>query len=304
MNTETHLPVYTNDELANLSLPDLMVLIIGDEDRVPRNVIEECARRGDAMTECLGRLVEDSNGWQAKTTPGEWWLRLHAVMILGLIPSEAAGLLLVKFMRRMSLEEDENLQDWLAGYWPALFQNKPESDLQALRELSEDRAADWYIRVGAIEACVAASPSLGSDALEQSLEWLAGIVANEQENWELRLCSCSTLLDFPRTQYRPLLEALAARQSGLGRHFSIDDVQMAYAATQDKGEWEKFKDPWKFYLPEAIATRQQRWAKENTESLHSIGDEDDYYDEEFFPEPYVRPALKMGRNDPCPCGSG
>jgi hypothetical protein len=45
MNTETHLPVYTNDELANLSLPDLMVLIIGDEDRVPRNVIEECARR-------------------------------------------------------------------------------------------------------------------------------------------------------------------------------------------------------------------------------------------------------------------
>ncbi len=167
MNTVIPLPTYSNDELANRSLPDLMVLMIGDEDRVPRNLIEECARRGDAMTEYLTRLVEDSNDWQAEISSGEWWLRLHAVMILGLIPSEAAGLLLVKFMRRMSREEDDNLQDWLAGYWPALFRNKPESALPALRELSEDRAADWYIRAGAIEAYVAASHSMGSDGVEQ-----------------------------------------------------------------------------------------------------------------------------------------
>ncbi len=90
----------------------------------------------------------------------------------------------------------------------------------------------------------------------------------------------------------------------MGRHFSIDDVQRAYDATQDKGEWEKFKESWKFYLLEAIAARQQRWAKEDAESILPIGDGDDDYDEAFFPEPYVRPEPKIGRDDPCPCGSG
>jgi hypothetical protein len=32
--------------------------------------------------------------------------------------------------------------------------------------------------------------------------------------------------------------------------------------------------------------------------------EDDYDDEEVVPEPYINPLRHVGRNDPCPCGSG
>ena len=71
-------------------------------------------------------------------------------MILGLIPSEQAGLLLVRFMRRMAEAGDDNLQDWLAGDWPALFANKPATVLPALRELCADRTLDWYIRTNAV----------------------------------------------------------------------------------------------------------------------------------------------------------
>ncbi len=97
----------------------------------------QALRHGDTIVPSLSRVLEN-HPWSAGASHGEWWRLLHAVMILGLIPTEAAGLLLVQYMRRMSEQENDNLQDWLAGHWPALFDNKPVSLLPALRALSED----------------------------------------------------------------------------------------------------------------------------------------------------------------------
>jgi hypothetical protein len=302
MNELQLFPTYPDEDLAGLSLAELIGSVIENEDRVPRNVIDECVRRGDAMVEQLASLSEGNLDWTGVSS-GEWWLKLHAVMILGLIPTERAGLLLVKFMRRMAREQDHDLPDWLAGYWPALFRNKPESVLPALRALGEDGAVDWYIRTGAIEAYVAAARHRGSDALESALEWLAGIVANEEEDWNLRLCSGNTLLDFPRIQYKPLLEEMAARQSGFGVHFAQSDVTKAYMAMQDKADWDRFSEPWKFYSPGQITARTQRWAEEDARKNEAaLGDAYDY--DLYLDEPYVRVEAKVGRNDPCPCGSG
>jgi hypothetical protein len=303
MNELPPLPTYPDEDLAALSPSRLTDILIENEDRVPRNVIDECARRGDTMVEKLSGLIESNRDWQGES-PGEWWLKLHAVMILGLIPTERAGQLLVKFMRRMSREEDHDLQDWLAGYWPALFQNKPENVLPALRALGEDRAVDWYIRTGAIEAYVVAAQHRGNDALESALEWLAGIAANEQEDWNLRLCSGNTLLDFPRIQHRSLLEEMAARQGSFGVHFAQSDVTKAYIAMQDKADWDRFSDPWVFYSPAQIVSRTQRWAEEDARKNDTALDDAYDNDDAFLSEIFVRTEPKIGRNDPCPCGSG
>ena len=303
MSDLSQFTTYSNDELAILDLPGLIDLLIANEDRVPRNVIDECARRGDTMVNHLSRLADDSRDWYGDAS-GEWWLKLHAVMMLGLIPTERAGLLMVKFMRRMSREDDHDLQDWLASCWPSLFQNKPGCVLPVLRALCEDRTVDWYIRSCAIDAVVAAAQHQGRDGLESALEWLAGIVANEDEDWDLRLCSGNTLLDFPRVQYRQLLEEMVVRQGFVGVHFSQNDVQKAYAAMQDKADWDRFGDPWKFYLPSEIAARQQRWAEEDSNREAVEWDGDYNFNEPFLPDTYVRAEPKVGRNDPCPCGSG
>lgn len=302
MNDSIQLPYFANEELAILDLPGIIDLLIANEDRVPRNVIDECARRGDKMVEQLSGLADDGSDWHGESS-GEWWLNLHAVMILGQIPTERAGLLMVKFMHRMS-EEDHDLQDWLASCWPLLFDNKPASVLPDLRALCEDRAVGWYIRSCAIEAAVAAAQHQGRDKLESALEWLAGIVANEDEDWDLRLCSGNKLLDFPRVQHRQLLEDMVVRQGFVGVHFSQNDVQKAYATMQDKADWDRFGDPWKFYLPSEIAVRQQRWAEEYAKMDAVEWDGDYNFDEPFLPDTYVRAEPKVGRNDPCPCGSG
>jgi hypothetical protein len=302
MNTPPSLPSYTDDHLARLQMTDLLDLMVGDEDRVPRNLIDECARRGETAAVYLAELLANGDFWKPEPARGRWWLRLHAVMILGLIPSERAGLALVAAMRRMSQEDDHNLQEWFSGSWPWLYQNKPVTVLPALRAVCADRGLDWYIRANATDAVVAGARQQGQEQLEQALDWLAAIAGDEGEDWTMRLSVGNTLLDFPRGRHRPLLDDLAARQAGFGVHFSADDVQCVYETMTDDPEWERHREPWRFYTPAAIEQRQRRWQEEYRD------DPDDDEDEDLFMEEtavaYVRAAPKIGRNDPCPCGSG
>ena len=45
--------------------------------------------------------------------------------------------------------------------------------------------------------------------------------------------------------------------------------------------------------------------RENADAVYDDDLEgEDFDDDEYYPDTYVRPAPKIGRNDPCPCGSG
>jgi len=112
---------------------DLIAALIRDEDHASRELIEECARRGGPMRDALGAVVGPAADWSICESNGQWWLRLHAAFILGLMDDEASGRLLLYVMERLAAGEDEDLEDWLAGYWPALFCNKPESILPDMR---------------------------------------------------------------------------------------------------------------------------------------------------------------------------
>ena len=306
-----NLPACTAEELAELSPFGLTDLIIENEDRVPRNVIDECVRRGEDMVGHLRILHEDDFLWSPEEGDGIWWLRLHTAMILGLIPSERAGLLLVELMRRMSEEDDDNLQGWLSGYWPALFRNKPESVQPALRKLSEDGGMDWYIRVNAIEPVLDFAARQGDESLDQALAWVAAMAADEEEDWGFRVTASNKLLGYPRDEHRPLLESLAARQSGWDIHYSVDDIQRAYSETSSRSKRGHFNNPWAFYEPDAIIKRQIRWREEDARAEQQRLERetvrpDDWHPRKPYvhPETYIRPEPKTGRNDPCPCGSG
>jgi len=285
--------------LPSLPIEELIECLIRDEDRVPRALIDACAARGEEMVERLSLLVAQDRRWSDDESNGEWWLRLHAVMILGLIADERAGRLLVSFMRRMERANDEYLQEWLSGYWPALFRNKPTGIEPALRDLAQDRGVHWYMRAQAVETVLARGRQNGEEAFDEALDGAAALAADESEDWDLRLCAAGDLLDFPRPRHRALLEGLAKRQRGPGVHFSSAEVRKAYANANDEPQWRRFDDPWKFYRPQEIAERQRRWAEEAAAEEENL-DDDDLVEPGL---PFVREAPKVGRNDPCPCGS-
>lgn len=310
MNIAPALPTYTEVDLAALTPSALVELLIRDEDRVPRNVIDRCAGCGEEMVEYLRARVDDDFTWRSGVSAGEWWLLLHAAMILGLIASESAGLVLVQLMRRMSLAEDDDLQDWLAGYWPALFVNKPAATVEAGRALCEDQTFDWYIRCQAADIVVDAATRAGEETLERKLDWLAARISDDADDWDFRICETNTLLDFPRGRHRRLLVNMADREAAraketrwLGVHISLDDVDAAFNRKFDIPDWRGREDPWRFYARGNIARRQDRWADEADRGRQ---DTPDFDDDRFFNAsaiPYIRPAENIGRNEPCPCGS-
>jgi hypothetical protein len=262
--------------------------------------------------ERFATLVASDEFWKGDAGVGEWWLRLHIAMILGLISSERAGSSLVALMRRIEQAQDENLQDWLSGYWPALFCNKSDAIEPPLRDLAQDRGVRWYMRIQAIDSVLSLGERRGIEALDAALDWAASIAADESEDWSLRVAAGNTLLDFHRTRDRVLLEDLAGRQTGLAVHFSLADVREAFSRSDSTPEWRgHFSNPWNFYAPEAIASRQKRWEKEDAENpaadAEDLDDDPEDFDEFGFKqasEPYIRAMPKIGRNDPCPCGSG
>ena len=311
------IPAYSDASLAALTPDELLKLLARDEDRVPRNAIDECIRREDVFVAHLERVLQ-SHSWQDSESRGEWWRLLHAAMILGAMPTEAAGLLLAGHMRAMSVHDDQNLQEWLSGYWAALFRNKPPDVLARVRNLVEDRSLEWYIRSNAIDAMLAMEQQRGAAELDNALDRLASAAQDKSDDHDFRFFSANALLDFPRPRHRAMLEALAKQQSAhkFGAAFLINDVADAYATAQDQPQSHaRRNDPWQFYDPQAIAQRQERWAKEDREALerqarlnsepvvvgNGYGNDNDDYG---HTETYVRPTPKIGRNDPCPCGSG
>jgi len=282
----------------------LLTRLVELEDRAPLAWIDAAAAHGDAMVAALQDVVDGELSWDSDSR-GEWWLLLHAAYILGRIPTEAAGRLLVRLMRAMDEHDDVDLQDWLAGDWPALFANKPRAAIDAACGLTDERNCDWYIRCQALEVMLDAGRRESADALEAALDRAADMAADAGDDWTFRSMAAVALLDFPRQRHRTLLESLAndealhseERGDGISA-FSAEDVEDSFDANRDAPGWLRRDEPWRFYAPEAIAARQQRWQEEGRDTGG------DFDGDGFLADTYVRATPKLGRNDPCPCGSG
>lgn len=306
MPPSVQLPTYSDVELAAFSDAELIDRMIADEDRVPRNVIDECVRRGDAFHALMLRSASQD---PKADDHGRWWLNLHCAMTLGLTPTEVAGQALIGMMRRIDEQDDDNLQDWLAGYWPALFANKSFSLAKDVRALAEDGRLGWFTRCNAMEVALFLHHREGEQSLSEALDWLAGIAARADEDLDARHQAGALMLEFPREPYREQLLDFARQQvGGQDAAFDVDDVRQAYEHPTAP-QWDRFKDPWNFYSPSEIATRQTRWAEEEAraaarqiETLNAQSTSDDAMPE--YLDTYVRETPKVGRNEPCPCGSG
>lgn len=297
MTTEiSSLAEYDDDALAGHTIAELLHLLLLNQDRVPRALIDECARRGNDIVEPLSELLHKDYYWGDDQSDGEWWLLHHAVMILGLVEGERAGRVLIDFMRRTAEVDDYALQDLLAGYWTALFCNKPAAIVEQLRALAEDRTGDVLLRVQAATCVIASASPDGAWSLDRALDWAASIAFSADDDLDVRSLVADVLLDFARPSDRRKLEALADIQPPMGRVFGRNDITRAYATGGEEPEWIRFADPWAFYTPEAYEQRERNRAEAD------VLPEDD--DALVYTDSYVRPTPKIGRNEPCPCGSG
>ena len=254
------------------------------------------------MVPLLRRHLEDDTHWGDEVDESDWWGLLHAIFILGLIPGEASAQSLLDAFRRIAFDENNNLSDWLSSCWPALCRNKMEFTTAPLQQIAEGPDLRWYARCQAVDCVLAAAAEQGTAALEKAIDWLAAMCGDAAEDPEFRVIAGHGLLDFPRERHRPVMEALMDLQEPdplIANAYARDDIQHSFDLG-DCPEWQRFDKPWKFYDPDEIERRQERWLREARDL-----EPDSYGPIERGPgQPYVREQPKIGRNQPCLCGSG
>jgi len=147
---------------------------------------------------------------------------------------------------------------------------------------------------------LAAAADKGSDALDEAIDWLATMCGDAANAADFRVVAGHSLLDFPRERHRSVMEALVdLQQPGtmIANAYDRHEIERAFGVGDDP-EWQRFDNPWQFYDPDEIDRRQERWLREAERH------DPDSYGPIVPSKTYQRTSPKVGRNDPCPCGSG
>ena len=277
----------------------LVNLLFTEEDRLPRTAVDEFIRRGERMIEPLSNIVLEESNW-AKERP-EFWTPIHAVFILGAIGTQET---IAPLITAIKWSEKYDV-DWVFEVFPSIFGKIGMPAMESLRQFVQDKEQNWYVRTIALQglaAVVVYNPEVENDVIF----FIHSIFTNTEENMDVRVSAAGVLLDFKCSEYKESLLAFCdeQRKSSKPSPFSLvsfneEDVERIFSENEkDVGLYTR--DWLSFYDEESIKRRQRRWKAEADEK-----EERQYEDEsEGLLEPLAQGTPKIGRNSPCPCGSG
>jgi hypothetical protein len=313
---------------AEMTTAELIDLLFKEEDRVTRAHIEELVRRGDEAKPRLREIVANEEYWY-EGQYGTYWIELHAVTILSLMRDpEVLPDLIAAIMHSYFADFD-----WMQERWPELLAQFGEPAVEPLIKFIEEHQGAFQDNMdyGFARARVAHALAIIAHehpaVRERVLDFLCARLTDPQEDDEILV---SHSLEYPviLDRERGLAAARVAYERGV-----VDE--MVY------GEWKEFvkfanterrrmlqdlrSDLFDFYEPKATTARQERWAREDAADKSREHNRawsgsppfplpfSQMYksDEVDAPEGYIETDAgnlvrgeKVGRNDPCPCGSG
>jgi len=275
---------------------ELLDLLFTEEDHLPRAAVDEFVRRGEIMVKPLSKIASYQYYW---TIDGpEWWSVVHAVFILGAIGSKDTVLPLLKAMRWAVAFDC----DWITEELPSIFGKTDIEAVDGLKKVATDKTTDWYTRTLAING-LAASTIDNPKFSEDMFPFIYTIMQDEDEEREVRQAAADTLFDFLRVEYKDDLilfgkeeKALSENDTGYMASFFDDEVEEEFSKRK-MDLWCYTRDWLSFYSKDKINYRQKRREEERKRELEKKR-------LHLAEEPFVHNTPKIGRNDPCPCGSG
>jgi hypothetical protein len=272
------------------------------EGKFPRAAIQEAVAQKEAITPYLLEALAETADHPADVLDRSDFTYTYAAFLLSQFREQRAFPLIIKLASYdsemvdmlMSDSITEDLHQWLASTY--------NGDLGALQQLIENREADEWVRAAGIRA-------------------LAMLVAYEMLPRDTAMAYFKELLE-TRLEKEALIErtSVTVQATDLGpaevyqlikqgyEDGTIDDSVMFFdsveaALKKDPQELlEKFRQ--ENPLVEDTIKEMEWWAGFEDKTSRSRSITDLLYDDApARPEPYVAPQ-KVGRNDPCPCGSG
>lgn len=271
--------------LRNLSDDQFFSLIFTSEDRLGMDYVEEAKRRKEAMLPFLCRVLSEEKNYQLE---GEaFWGVIHAVYLLGIFGAPMGFDALVSASKFGTVYDI----DWVQDVLPECYFRMGKDIIQGLISQIDKKK---YSGILAICSEVYALWNFWESYPEEKEKietFLLKVLEDPGIDPETRAL---LIFDFVRTGRRdlkPLFEGFFERGEVDLEFMGREDLDYFYGKVPESPGYRR--DLERFYSPESIGQRQQRWEKEDTE------EEQDRV-EEFILENF----RSIHRNDPCPCGSG
>jgi len=267
----------------------------------------EIAKRDDAIF-YLRKLIQYGKHWRG-SGPGGGWSPFHAIHILALIRSRESFELVLDIIRY----HEDDLGNWVTEDAASLLVAFGEDFIEPIKEFTNDKTLETFVRSAASSALAALGKKFPhhQDDIKQHLTKLlkttqdgifVGLVAHDLASFH----DPSVIPDIHRAFEDGIIDDPFIPEDEL-----VAAVNGAFSDMDERDFKRNTADP------------LNHFSRENIQNLHNINDEEDEENEdednEFEDEidPIIKddspePAMeeikskekKIGRNDPCPCGSG
>jgi hypothetical protein len=276
---------------ATLSDDAMIDLLSTEEDRLSRAAVDEILRRPH-LAPRLAALIDEEELWTIHDASS--WAPVHATFLLAAMKPPGGLDAVLRALERAAAQEETFLMD-VADSLLAAFGPRSVPALIAAFERASSYPRIWIN--DALAHLATAHPET-RDAVRAHLKR----AALEADAKEVSACAAENLLVFATDADRDTLAVLADR-----RLLEAEDVEDALAGTADLSLPPPL-DFLRFYDAEAIAERNEDAADESLEdvlpsnpSLEVLSRIDE---PPGAPAPIINAERKVGRNDPCTCGSG
>ncbi len=276
--------------------------ILHDFERVngpfPQAAVEAAVARRDEITPELLRVLEQTTERaQELKHNGDYMAHLYAMFLLAQFRETRAYPLIVRFASLPDDLPDTLCGDFLTEGLGRVLASVCGGDLSGIQSLIENAEICAWVRVAGLIALVTLVGS-GQKSHEEIVDYFrhlfrGGLVREWSNAWDA-LVSCAVDL-YPEELIDDIRRACAERLVDPG-YISIEDVERDLPLGKDRA------------LARLAANRHHRLVEDTVAEMSWWYCFQDHSRER---EPAKSPAIspvrttpKVGRNDPCPCGSG
>ena len=295
-------------------LPDFLQPLERFRRPFPREAMEAAIARREESIPHLLHAIEwaEANPDGANNADPPYMMHLYAIYLLAQFREPRAYEPLVRLARHPAI--DGLLGDTIGEDLDAILAAVCGGDTRLIEELIEDDNMNEWVRGAAVRSLAAlmcAHIRSSEDISGYLGRLLRGrLTRNPSFVWDAIVAVCVDLrmaehLDAIRTAYD---EGLA--DPGVDR---FEDVKRIIVSRRGAETADRYEDDYRM-IDDAIAA-MEKWICFKPDSARNAASRDDDGDPKDAklvkadwdyqpPEPIVRDVPKIGRNDPCPCGSG
>jgi hypothetical protein len=264
-----------------------------------REAVEAAIERREEITPELLRMLEETVERAAELeAAGDWMGHFYAMCLLAQFREIRAYPLVVRFGRLPSELLDSLCGNFITEDFDRVLASVSGGNVAGIQSLVEEEAVFEWVRGAALESLVTLVVQ-GLRSREEVVKYFGrlfcgGLARERSRVWTaLVCCSCELYPEELQEEIERAFEDGLVDTGDIGLEHMHEDLMQG----KDRIMARTARDPHRRLIDDAAA-RLVKWCPEDTSPTASV---------KWSPPPVISPVRttpKVGRNDPCPCGSG